>query len=534
MSERRLEQLVATLASTRPALNDVARARVAAALAATLGRVTVPPRRAGRARWGICAAVAAAVAVGFAVREHGERRIVEVTTSPHVLELRDEEKLPVLPGGSARLQAGGTTLTLYGPGWAMRRGKRIVVDADALVVDAHTLAAGQRELTTADPGSPPTVDPSARPGVDPRIAPAVDPSDAPVELAIRSATIWVQHATFAVDTGHVVRVTVIRGELWLRCDDTGPEGARWVAAGEYAICGDAKVAVGSGAVPPRASTPPSAAVDTAGEADPAAAIATAPPSRAAATATAEPSARQGAELPLRPAPSARVVPTPAAPPPGHVTEAEPPGASEPAACDAQPGRICDPAPAAIATPDASPGVPARAIPAANPTTRYAAAERLMFSDAPAARAALSALIADTPTAPEAAVALLDIARLAAAAGDPAVARAALDRLAGHPAAAALGMPAAYLRCILEPSPAKLRTCFAGFRAAFPGSPRDADVLARMIVAAVAAGDCPAARLLLNEHTRRYPTSLDSRTLRERIASCTDHGAVTGALTPFKP
>ncbi|HEX3478879.1 MAG TPA: hypothetical protein VHT91_27845 [Kofleriaceae bacterium] len=120
------------------------------------------------------------------------------------------------------------------------------------------------------------------------------------------------------------------------------------------------------------------------------------------------------------------------------------------------------------------------------------------------RVALRALVADAPASPEAASALLDLARLAAAAADDAAARAALDQLDRHPDAAALAMPARYLRCTMEQTDPGRRACLAGFRAAFPGSPRDAEVLARLAVVTARDGDCRAALPLLAEYRRRYP------------------------------
>ena len=144
----------------------------------------------------------------------------------------------------------------------------------------------------------------------------------------------------------------------------------------------------------------------------------------------------------------------------------------------------------------------------------------MTSDPAVARAALRALVAEAPTAPEAAPALLDLARLSAAAGDDVAAHAALDQLASHPAAMSLAMPATYLRCSLERTDAGRRTCLAGFRAAFPDSPRDADVLARLAAATAGVGDCSAALQLLVEHKRRYPNGSTAGALRAWNARCT--------------
>ena len=136
--------------------------------------------------------------------------------------------------------------------------------------------------------------------------------------------------------------------------------------------------------------------------------------------------------------------------------------------------------------------------------RYAAAEQLLRRDPPLARAMLKSLIADAPQSPEAAQALLDLANLAVQSGDIATARTALDRIAVHPAGAVVAMPAAYLRCATEKDAALSRACFTQFRARFPGSPYGADALARIAFSLVRAGDCAAARPLIEEYQRSYP------------------------------
>jgi len=177
---------------------------------------------------------------------------------------------------------------------------------------------------------------------------------------------------------------------------------------------------------------------------------------------------------------------------------------------------------AVTPPPGEPAAPAAlAEPAApaTPAERYAAAERLIAKDAGAARAALRALVAEAPGAPEAAPALLDLARLAAAAGDEVAAQAALAQLSAHPGAAALAMPAAYLRCTLERTGGGYRTCLAAFRAAFPDSPRDAEVLAGLAIATARDGDCAAALPLFAESIRRYPKGPSATDVRAWRAYC---------------
>jgi hypothetical protein len=161
----------------------------------------------------------------------------------------------------------------------------------------------------------------------------------------------------------------------------------------------------------------------------------------------------------------------------------------------------------------------RTSPPVDTAARYAAIERLMARDPAAARAALRALVADAPASPEAVSALLDLARLAAAAADDAAARAALDQLDRHPDAAALAMPARYLRCTMEQTDPGRRACLTGFRAAFPDSPRDAEVLARLAIVTARDGDCRAALPLLAEYRRRYPGGPSAADVRAWTAHC---------------
>ena len=175
--------------------------------------------------------------------------------------------------------------------------------------------------------------------------------------------------------------------------------------------------------------------------------------------------------------------------------------------------------AVAAPPSETAAASAAAVAPPTPAERYAAAERLIARDAAAARAALRALVAETPEAPEAAPALLDLARLAAAAGDEVAAQAALAQLSAHPRASALAMPAAHLRCTLERTRDGYRMCLASFRAAFPDSPRDAEVLAGLAIATARGGDCAAALPLLAESVRRYPRGPNAADVRGWRAHC---------------
>jgi TolA-binding protein len=60
---------------------------------------------------------------------------------------------------------------------------------------------------------------------------------------------------------------------------------------------------------------------------------------------------------------------------------------------------------------------------------------------------------------------------------------------------------------------------AGFRAAFPHSPRDAEALAELAASTARAGDCVAARPLLEEYLARYATAASAAALRAWRARC---------------
>ena len=493
MTTERLDQLAASLARTQPRLDDLTRARVAASLGAALAAPAQPAaahRALRRRRWWLAATAtaAAALAVLYLVRGRTPApRSAVVSPAPAVAggapdaqppPDRDSARAGALahahptPAASAPApatpaprpaaasapaqpyQLAGATITVYGSGWATAHGARILADADALTFDRTDGAT-------------------------------------PVDLVIRGATIRAQRATFSVDSGTVLRVTVLRGELALTCDDALTP--QHVITGGAATCDVVRIA---DSTPPPASITPSPAIAT-----PSPAI-TAPPPASTAPATSRTSPVRTAPATAHPATAAApIARSPAIPVfvPSLSSTTRSPAALDVPAAEAPSTSEAARAPAAPPRADLAPSPPP-----ADPATRYRAAERLLLRDPAAARASLSALIADAPSAPEAAPALLDLARLAIAAGDAVAAHAALDRLAAHPAAAALAMPATYLRCVIERSAPTLRTCLAGFRAAFPDSPRDADVLARLAAATAAAGDCAAALPLIAEYLRRYP------------------------------
>lgn len=93
--------------------------------------------------------------------------------------------------------------------------------------------------------------------------------------------------------------------------------------------------------------------------------------------------------------------------------------------------------------------PAPTAPSLGPDPYTVADSAMRRGDLPAARAALTALIAADPDGTDAATALLDLARLEAPT-DPRAALRHLDALDAHPRHALLARPAHHLRCTLAP------------------------------------------------------------------------------------
>lgn len=636
MSEQQLDELVAALARARPVLDDVARARVAAVVQATCRADDAAPPRSARRRWAIAAASVAAAALVLAFALHDSARHSLISPAPPASaqaqapgELPDGALLSAPRGGTVHGRIRGAALTLYGPGWAARRAGKIVVEADAFVIDRSAAepsgaGAAQAARSAGDPlastapaapadriatGGAATGD--AAPRGDAIARHTADRAAAPVEIQLRTASIHVEFATFSVYESHGLQVTVLRGEIVLSC-----RGARdrTITAGRTASCGTVRTAAIPGSdvspgttgsdVPPPGDSPARAPLvvdpppdaltanarptpsDRIAATAPSAGIAASPAGvaadRAAAAAprngvgpTGPSSDRIAAAAPrngVSPAGAAsgRIASTPpasgggagritgptasnggtragAATPATGGSHAAPAGrassaarGSDRAAADrgvtvdsvsqfpfaaGEPARARGPAAPPPADSRIAVDLPRFDAAAATPPTpatpaeRYATAERLIGREPAAARVALRAIVDEMPEAPEAAPALLDLARLAAAAGDEVAAKAALTQLSAHPAAAALAMPAAYLRCTLEHTRDEYRSCLAAFRVAFPDSPRDAEVLAALAIATARAGDCASARPLFEESMRRYPDGPRAGDVRAWRAHC---------------
>src|SRR5262245_45196383 len=179
-AEARLDQLVAALEHARPVLDDVARARVAVLVEANRRADRPVRRRVLRPGWVIGAAAAAVLAIAVAVRATEPAAVAPLEPVVVGGELPDGAILPAPSGTAVRAQIAGAQITMRGPGWATRRGPRIVAQAEALTVEQ---AAGGD----------------------------------PVELEIRRATVRVRHATVYLSGQQLLHVEVVRGEIELRC-----------------------------------------------------------------------------------------------------------------------------------------------------------------------------------------------------------------------------------------------------------------------------------------------------------------------------
>ena len=375
-AERRLDDAVAALGRARPQLDEITRARIGARVEAELARdATRTPTVAPSRRRPLVALVAGgglAVAVAAVVWRVAVQRpdaVAPQVAAPAPLT----SPIDVAAGESRQVALGDATITVFGPGRLEGTRDRATADAAAVVIDR------------------------------PR-------GDLPMVLDYAGVEVIVTRATFALDRGHGVRVTVMRGELTLRCDDQ----PRLVRAGESAACAETAAAISapasadSVAATPASSAPPTAAPRSAPR----------PPTRIA---KAEPAA------PAPTTPSPIVAPEVAAP---LAPTLEPVPAPAPEQPPATPG------PEPIAT-SAAPDL-------------YPLAEGAMRrGDVAGARAALEAVVASAPTSLDAAVALLDLARLAHQRHDATAARAYLARLAVHPRRAAISAPADRLRAELS-------------------------------------------------------------------------------------
>jgi outer membrane protein assembly factor BamD (BamD/ComL family) len=147
---------------------------------------------------------------------------------------------------------------------------------------------------------------------------------------------------------------------------------------------------------------------------------------------------------------------------------------------------------------------------------YRSAEAaLARQDVDAADRALATLIANEPSSPLVAQALYDRARIAYNRRAWAAARQHLDALATIKDSP-LAESGRYLTCriAVEAHDDAVR-CLRDFRAAYPRSPHDRDVLGTLAQLAHASGGCAAAREYTAELARRYPHSTLAAAWRDK-------------------
>jgi hypothetical protein len=157
------------------------------------------------------------------------------------------------------------------------------------------------------------------------------------------------------------------------------------------------------------------------------------------------------------------------------------------------------------------------LPAPAPDELYRRAEAALAArDLGAADRALATLIAEYPDARLVDQALYERARIAYQQRAWSAARGHLARLAAIPNTP-LAEPGHYLRCRIAAltRDASAVTCLTGFRAAFPRSTHDLDVLALLVQRAHEAAGCAGAARLVDELAQSYPRTTLAAAWRTR-------------------
>lgn len=138
-----------------------------------------------------------------------------------------------------------------------------------------------------------------------------------------------------------------------------------------------------------------------------------------------------------------------------------------------------------------------------------------------ARRMLQTLVDRFPDGEFASSARYEMARMAFASGDWQGARRGLDRLQETKLIPALIEPVHYLRCRVEIARAdrgRALACLSEFRATFPGSPHDAEMLS-LLASFRFEEKCTSALPLLEEYLRRYPQGPFAREAQKRRQHC---------------
>jgi len=214
-----------------------------------------------------------------------------------------------------------------------------------------------------------------------------------------------------------------------------------------------------------------------------------------------------AEVPPEPPAPARATPRvavrPAPAPRPHLALAPPPAPAPAPVEVAPPADAAPPAAPSVAPP---PQPPAPAPPVTATLLYWQADAALARRQAGESRRLLEALVARFPADPLADIARYELAQRALGAGDRARALRLLAAIQGP----ALAEAASFLRCRLpaeEGDDRAARACFERFRSAYPGSARDPEALAALVMLAWRHDDCAEARLLANEYRRRHPAGI---------------------------
>ncbi|MBK6689954.1 MAG: FecR domain-containing protein [Deltaproteobacteria bacterium] len=205
----------------------------------------------------------------------------------------------------------------------------------------------------------------------------------------------------------------------------------------------------------------------------------------------EPPAQIPSSAPAPPAPEAELTPAPAPAPQRKNLRMKVPGATAPPAITAE--------------------------------QRYAEAEAALAAGQPeAATLVLEALVKELPNDPLADTALYELARIAHRGQRPAAAAAHLEELLARRGEPGLAEAAHHLLCRLHlegHQPAETYECLVRFRRRFPGSGRDAEVLAALAGLAEQRGGCQEAKLWIDEYRQLYPNGPKAEALAARRAQC---------------
>lgn len=259
--EERLDAMLAPLRNCTAQLNEIAQARVQARLEAALAKTAdaAEPRTArGWRRAGVAAVLGVAAAAGFAVAAVVSRGApgageIAATHAPAPAGSSAKAVGAAALAGSAADIAGGSVATgsagtaagvANAPGAALgaERPSQMATSAEAVAADATahiTVADGESAQLTLDGAAvtiygPGRLSPTPGGAVVEAAGLVVDRTrgDKPWSVRYHGVKVVAINATFALDHGTNARVTVMRGEVVLRC----PSGPRTVRSGTSGTC----------------------------------------------------------------------------------------------------------------------------------------------------------------------------------------------------------------------------------------------------------------------------------------------------------